>query len=275
MSWLPLSSSRLPICTCKASCRNSEARRRMAGGQVAVKKSVCRCRGTRARILRICGSKPMSSMRSASSSTRSCTAFRLTAFISMRSCKRPGVATSTCGFSRIAWACGPLGTPPKTASERTLANLANLEHSASICVASSRVGASTRTGGLAAEEPPLAPPAASVSAISLKAGSRKARVLPLPVLATATRSLPVTAAGQPCAWMGEGAVKPAARSAFCTFLPKGASSKLCTGSGSCWPSLAEVMWNLARKASASSGPSLASAPAAGTSAGASAAAAGA
>mmetsp|Transcript_63352 Transcript_63352/g.196591 ORF Transcript_63352/g.196591 Transcript_63352/m.196591 type:complete len:233 (+) Transcript_63352:1118-1816(+) len=226
-------------------------------------------------ICRICGSKPMSSMRSASSSTRSCTAFRLTAFISMRSCKRPGVATSTCGFSRIAWACGPLGTPPKTASERTLANLANLEHSASICVASSRVGASTRTGGLAAEEPPLAPPAASVSAISLKAGSRKARVLPLPVLATATRSLPVTAAGQPCAWMGEGAVKPAARSAFCTFLPKGASSKLCTGSGSCWPSLAEVMWNLARKASASSGPSLASAPAAGTSAGASAAAAGA
>jgi hypothetical protein len=39
-------------------------------GQVAEKKSVWRCAGMERTIFWICGSKPMSSMRSASSSTR-------------------------------------------------------------------------------------------------------------------------------------------------------------------------------------------------------------
>mmetsp|Transcript_25731 Transcript_25731/g.77702 ORF Transcript_25731/g.77702 Transcript_25731/m.77702 type:complete len:214 (+) Transcript_25731:74-715(+) len=112
MSWLPLSSSRLPICTCKASCRNSEARRRMAGGQVAVKKSVCRCRGTRARILRICGSKPMSSMRSASSSTSLLMLSSRTCLPSRKSFSLPGVAMRQWHPLRMADSCMCFGDPP-------------------------------------------------------------------------------------------------------------------------------------------------------------------
>jgi hypothetical protein len=42
-------------------------------------------------------------------------------------------------------------------------------------------------------------------------GSRKPHVLPLPVLAMATRSRPARAMGQACAWMTVGALNPARR----------------------------------------------------------------
>ena len=57
------------------------------------------CCGSRATILSTCGWKPMSSIRSASSRTRIRTPSSLTALRSMRSCRRPGVATR---MSRLA-----------------------------------------------------------------------------------------------------------------------------------------------------------------------------
>ena len=68
-----------------------------ARGHVAVKNSVCRAEGARARILRICGSKPMSSMRSASSRTTYVDEPRLMAPDSRKSLRRPGVAMAIWG----------------------------------------------------------------------------------------------------------------------------------------------------------------------------------
>mmetsp|Transcript_7686 Transcript_7686/g.17204 ORF Transcript_7686/g.17204 Transcript_7686/m.17204 type:complete len:222 (+) Transcript_7686:579-1244(+) len=158
-----------------------------AFGQVAVKRRVCLSLGVAPKIFAISGSKPMSNIRSASSRTKNCTSFKLTAPISIKSWSRPGVAMRTCGLSLQAFACGPLGTPPKTASEVILAKLANFWHSASICEASSRVGARTRAKGLAVWPFESSKPAL---AMALKAGRRKPMVFPLPVLATATRSSP-------------------------------------------------------------------------------------
>jgi hypothetical protein len=43
----------------------------------------------------------------------------------------------------------------------------------------------------------------------IRPGSRKPHVLPLPVLAMATRSRPAMATGHACAWIAVGALKPA------------------------------------------------------------------
>ena len=42
----------------------------------------------------------------------------------------------------------------------------------------------------------------------MKAGMRKARVLPVPVCAMPMRSLPERRYGHACAWIGEGRSKP-------------------------------------------------------------------
>mmetsp|Transcript_6257 Transcript_6257/g.16668 ORF Transcript_6257/g.16668 Transcript_6257/m.16668 type:complete len:218 (-) Transcript_6257:731-1384(-) len=112
MSWLPFSSSRFPICTWKASRRNSLARRRTLAGHVAVKNSVWRCLGILARILRICGSKPMSSMRSASSSTSFSTRSRRNWLPSRKSLMRPGVPMTPWTPARSSRSCSCLGAPP-------------------------------------------------------------------------------------------------------------------------------------------------------------------
>lgn len=62
----------------------------------------------------ICGSKPMSSMRSASSSTRYVTRRRLVTLDSSISIRRPGVAITISTPPRRSRACGPLGAPPYT-----------------------------------------------------------------------------------------------------------------------------------------------------------------
>mmetsp|Transcript_26506 Transcript_26506/g.61280 ORF Transcript_26506/g.61280 Transcript_26506/m.61280 type:complete len:211 (-) Transcript_26506:545-1177(-) len=101
-----------PIWICMGSLMYFLAKSRHSRGHVAVKKSVCRCRGTFARILRICGSKPMSSMRSASSRHRYVTRFRFVSPWSRKSMSRPGVAMtiSTPSLRSSIWA--RLGTPP-------------------------------------------------------------------------------------------------------------------------------------------------------------------
>lgn len=67
-----------------------------------------------------------------------------------------------------------------------------------------------------------APPLATSRA---RPGSRYPHVLPLPVLATATRSRPASASGHATAWMGVGDAN-APRSAACSAAGNGASSKL-------------------------------------------------
>mmetsp|Transcript_27753 Transcript_27753/g.60684 ORF Transcript_27753/g.60684 Transcript_27753/m.60684 type:complete len:223 (+) Transcript_27753:539-1207(+) len=183
------SSSVAPTFTCtKSSLRYFAAIFFTALGQVAVKSKVCLVAGVSARILAISGSKPMSSILSASSRTRKETPPRDTAPISIRSWSRPGVATRRSAPFLAAFTCGGLGAPPKTAREVTLAHLPNLRLSASICVTSSRVGARTRAAGI--ELPSVR------DAMTEKAGSKYPSVLPLPVLATATRSAPLVATGQ-------------------------------------------------------------------------------
>mmetsp|Transcript_15047 Transcript_15047/g.39057 ORF Transcript_15047/g.39057 Transcript_15047/m.39057 type:complete len:212 (-) Transcript_15047:682-1317(-) len=101
-----------PIVICAGERWNSEASRRTSGGQVAVNIIVCRCGGTCAMMRRICGSKPMSSIRSASSSTRYPTEPSITCLASRKSFRRPGVAITTYTPRCKSRSCWPFGAPP-------------------------------------------------------------------------------------------------------------------------------------------------------------------
>ena len=69
---------------------------------VAEKNSVCRVVGMVFRIRLSAGKKPMSSMRSASSSTSTSTPPRFTSLRSRKSHRRPGVAITICAPRRMA-----------------------------------------------------------------------------------------------------------------------------------------------------------------------------
>ena len=81
-------------------------------GHVAEKNSVWRSRGMDATMRWIWGSKPMSSMRSASSNTRYDTWWSLTCWLSRKSFRRPGVAMMRCTPYWMSRSWGPLGAPP-------------------------------------------------------------------------------------------------------------------------------------------------------------------
>mmetsp|Transcript_23107 Transcript_23107/g.53417 ORF Transcript_23107/g.53417 Transcript_23107/m.53417 type:complete len:257 (+) Transcript_23107:214-984(+) len=104
----------------------------------------------RSTILRICGSKPMSSIRSASSITRCATLASETLPLSIRSTSRPGVATSSVHpLSRLLiWE--RISAPPYTTTGKTGERCTNFCDSRKICTASSRVGARMRQRGSAA-----------------------------------------------------------------------------------------------------------------------------
>ena len=101
-----------PMFTWMGLVRMAVATRTTARGHVAVKNSVWRAAGACARIFRICGSKPMSSMRSASSNTKYDALPRCRLRCSRKSFRRPGVAMQICGpcLSSLSWC--PLGAPP-------------------------------------------------------------------------------------------------------------------------------------------------------------------
>src|SRR6516165_4089824 len=80
----------------------------MARGIVAENNSVCRCAGSFATILRMSWMKPISSIRSASSSTRNSTSPSRSALLVTRSSRRPGVATSTSTPFCTARTCAPI-----------------------------------------------------------------------------------------------------------------------------------------------------------------------
>ena len=81
----------------------------------------------------------------------------------------------------------------------TPAERPNLSASSLIWTASSRVGASTSMLG------PLRG-SGRILAMCTKPGNKNPQVLPLPVLAMATKSLPSRATGHACAWIGVGAL---------------------------------------------------------------------
>ncbi len=82
---------------------------------------------------------------------------------------------------RNACSCGPMPTPPKTAAALIGVCTARSFRSSRICAASSRVGVSTSAR--------VVPRGLSISWCRI--GSRKAAVLPLPVIAQASTSRPV------------------------------------------------------------------------------------
>mmetsp|Transcript_13031 Transcript_13031/g.27411 ORF Transcript_13031/g.27411 Transcript_13031/m.27411 type:complete len:300 (-) Transcript_13031:656-1555(-) len=132
---------------------NLEATFRTALGQVAVKKRVCReDMGGRAAVICLsCGSNPMSSIRSASSSTtkwQSPNDKTGGVLRSRRSQRRPGVAITIRGLvRRNSCICWLAGVPPYTHAEDIPMGVPNLTHSLCICMASSRVGDTTRPIG--------------------------------------------------------------------------------------------------------------------------------
>ncbi|CFO35758.1 Uncharacterised protein [Bordetella pertussis] len=83
------------------------ARRATLPSRVAENSRVWRSFGRRSMMVSISSMKPMSSMRSASSSTRVCTVFSLTRPAFRWSIRRPGVATSTSTRRDSALSCAP------------------------------------------------------------------------------------------------------------------------------------------------------------------------
>mmetsp|Transcript_19937 Transcript_19937/g.40618 ORF Transcript_19937/g.40618 Transcript_19937/m.40618 type:complete len:214 (-) Transcript_19937:1094-1735(-) len=165
---------------------NSEASFWISFGKVALNMSVCRvslvgmpsCSTTR----RICGSKPMSSILSASSSTKKRTLASETLPRSIRSHRRPGVATSSEQPRSSCAICTRISAPPYTTTGCTGDCCANFCVSRSICVASSRVGARIRQRG-SARPRCLNSSGFSSNSVSIwcSTGKRNPPVLPEPV----------------------------------------------------------------------------------------------
>ena len=105
-------------CSCTGWCSRPVASWRISLEKVAENSRFWRWAGIRAKIRRMSRMKPMSSMRSASSSTRISTRSSLRAPCCCRSIRRPGVATNTSvpRRRRLIWGLGL--TPPNTTSLR-------------------------------------------------------------------------------------------------------------------------------------------------------------
>mmetsp|Transcript_2986 Transcript_2986/g.6776 ORF Transcript_2986/g.6776 Transcript_2986/m.6776 type:complete len:411 (+) Transcript_2986:268-1500(+) len=229
-----------PTCSIAASTRKLSAMARTVLGKVAENIIVCRPpsappagMSAPSTICRSCGSKPMSSMRSASSSTRKRTLRSETRPRSTMSFSRPGVATRTSQPRSSSRICAPKGVPPYATHTRRPVRKANFFDSSKICTASSRVGASAsaRMATGSSREPrwPAVPAAEPASRILLRMGSMKASVLPEPVCATEMTSIPQSAIGTECACTGVGTSKPAKRRLRARTFPQRRPAKCWTG----------------------------------------------
>ena len=176
-----------------------------------------------AAILRIAGRNPMSSMRSASSSTSVCRAPNWTSLRSRKSSNRPGVATTIRAPLRMALSCGPSDKPPTTRAAGASCLPRNTLYCSTTCMASSRVGTSTSA----------AIPAAFRAPSRSMIGIRNASVFPVPVWAVASTSLPSMACGIAAACTGVGTRKLAAASLSFIEEEMGNSEKFCILL-SCW-----------------------------------------
>ena len=179
-------------------------------GNVALNMSVWRsCFGGMSRSstsFLICGSKPMSSMRSASSRIKRFVLDRETTPRSTKSCNRPGVATSMSHPLASSRSCALASAPPYTTTARSGGAAARVSSSNAsrraswwIWIASSRVGAMTTTEGEAARLFLLNPSRAPGSSFEM-AGTKNAHVFPDPVCAHDMRSFASSSAsGRQCA----------------------------------------------------------------------------
>ncbi len=167
------------------SFRNCLVSRVISGGMVAEKNRVCFLTGVSLKMRSRSGMKPMSSMRSASSTTSICTPVISSLPRSKWSSRRPGVAirTSTPRSSFSSWS--EKETPPIKSAQESFWPLAYFSKDAETWSASSRVGSMTRARGMRA----LERPAFSRSII----GRVKAAVLPVPVWAMPSTSRPCRA----------------------------------------------------------------------------------
>src|SRR2546426_619873 len=162
---------------------------------VAENSIVWRLTGSAARMRRTSGANPMSSIRSASSSTSTSSREKSTCPRSMWSRRRPGVATTMSAPCFSARVCGSIPTPPYTAAAVTRTCRPYVRALCNTCSASSRVG--TRISARSAC--PLSPPASR-----WRIGSMNAAVLPVPVWAEPIRSRPARASGIASCWIGVG-----------------------------------------------------------------------
>ena len=188
-------------CTLCGSFSSVAARSRISSLKVAENKRLCLSRGTRASTFFTSWMKPMSNIRSASSSTRICTWPRSSMPCWCRSSRRPGVATSK-STPRLSLAiCGFMPTPPKITVLESSRYLPYVRIDSSIWAASSRVGVSIRAR---MPVPPNLLIAASLVDRRCRIGKVKAAVLPVPVCAPPKRSWPAKTRGMACAWMAVG-----------------------------------------------------------------------
>ena len=137
--------------------------------------------GSRPTIRRTSWMKPMSSMRSASSSTNTSSVAQIDAAPgSMRSSRRPGVATRMSTPRASACSCAPLADAAEDHGGATAAGAGRRSRKLSpICAASSRVGVSTRHAACARPRRRR-----DVAARRCRIGSANAAVLPVPVWAS-------------------------------------------------------------------------------------------
>ena len=175
----------------------------ISGGMVAVKNIVCRFFGSSAITFLTSWMNPISSMRSASSSTKKASPSSRIYPCACRSSSRPGVDTSiSTPFFSIS-ICAPGLIPPISTPQRYGRYLPYALIDSSICSASSRVGVS-----ISARMPPR-----GLFVIRLSTGSENAAVFPVPVCAQPSTSLPSSAGGMAFSCMGDGVTYPASATA--------------------------------------------------------------
>ncbi len=141
----------------------------------------------------------MLSISSASSKTTYCICSRLIALRSIKSIKRPGVATIICTPLFKSLICKPIEVPPYTATTE-IPGMYFLNNSTSftICMQSSLVGQTTSACGNFA-----------FSSMICNRGSPKAAVFPVPVCAKPIKSLvPLSKTGIACSWIAVGFTYP-------------------------------------------------------------------
>ena len=186
-------------------CRNSSVIRVISGAMVAEKNNVCRVKGTSLKMRSMSGMKPMSSIRSASSTTMMLTPVSISLPRSKWSSSRPGVAISTSTPRSISLSWSLKLTPPMSSAMESLTFFAYFSKFSATWAASSRVGQSTRLRGMRARARPLDR--------WWIIGSTKAAVLPVPVWAMPSTSRPSRALGIAWIWIGVGSVYPASMTA--------------------------------------------------------------
>mmetsp|Transcript_66725 Transcript_66725/g.201420 ORF Transcript_66725/g.201420 Transcript_66725/m.201420 type:complete len:292 (+) Transcript_66725:841-1716(+) len=195
------SASTSPTRTSTASRMNSAASRRTEAGHVAVNITVCRSCGSSLITFRICGSNPMSSIRSASSRTRKFTPSMLITPRSRKSSRRPGVQMAISQPSAMDCNWGIASAPPYIEQTRQAERKQRRLASKVICWHSSRVGARITHRGFTA---PWTSSRAPLRIAPVMRGTKKAAVFPLPVWALTMTSVPEAAADMACFCTGVG-----------------------------------------------------------------------